>query len=281
MNPTERYRLALQSPVLVGDKDRDGWVGLFDPERGFVEDPVEAGRYQGRANIEMFWDVFIGPQPSVRFDVERDFWAGDTLVRQCTVVNITQAHPDRTLRVPALIRYTLAGDRVGSLRAVWEPRGVVSWFFGMGGRGLWALGRHGLRMTTTAGLGNALSFGRTLMGSLRRPQAEALVEGLRSGEARRWTGLARTRITVGDGDESQTFEGDTPQAFERLDAVCDVAQLRLDQLLVCGHHVGAFLKQPGGDGALAVMLRTEGPERVHSMTALWSPKARVLEYDAG
>ncbi len=136
-------------------------------------------------------------------------------------------------------------------------------------------------MTMTAGLGNALSFGRTLMGSLRRPQAKALVEGLRTGDARRWTGLARTRITVGDGEESQTFEGESQQAFERLDAVCDVSRMQLDQLLVCGHHVAAFLKQPGGDGALAVMLRTEGPERVHSMTALWSPTPRVLEYDPG
>ena len=39
---------------LVGNKDRDGWVGLFHSD-GFVEDPVEAGQYHGTRNIETFW----------------------------------------------------------------------------------------------------------------------------------------------------------------------------------------------------------------------------------
>ena len=72
MSAASRFEAALISPLLVGAKDRDGWVGLFHDD-GFVEDPVEAGRYEGTAKIETFWDVFIGPQPSVEFDVKRDF----------------------------------------------------------------------------------------------------------------------------------------------------------------------------------------------------------------
>ena len=72
MDPRSTFALPLRSPALVGAKDRSAWVGLFHAD-GFVEDPVEAGRYRGTPAIETFWDVFIGPQPSVAFVVKRDF----------------------------------------------------------------------------------------------------------------------------------------------------------------------------------------------------------------
>ena len=71
-DPQQTFALALRSPDLVGVKDKAGWLALFHPE-AFVEDPVEAGRYRGAAQISLFWDVFIGPQPSVGFDVKRYF----------------------------------------------------------------------------------------------------------------------------------------------------------------------------------------------------------------
>ncbi|MCA9709465.1 MAG: nuclear transport factor 2 family protein [Myxococcales bacterium] len=277
MDPYQTYQLALQSPALVGAKDREGWVDLFHPD-GFVEDPVEAGRYRGRPSIETFWDVFIGPQPSVAFDVRRDYWGGDTLIRQATVVNITQADPVRPLKVPALIRYTLREGRVGSLRAIWEPRHVVGWFVGLGPKGIWALSRHGVRMMAKAGLHNGLSFGGTLVGGLGRPAAQAMVEALRSGEASRWAALGPARVTVAHEDEQHEFEDQPGKALEQLRTWADpLPELVLDQLLVCGHHVGAFLVHPERPGGLALMMQALRPDRIASLTAIWSSEPRVLD----
>lgn len=276
MDPEQKFEPALRSPALVGVKDREGWVDLFHPE-GFVEDPVEAGRYRGRRDIETFWDVFIGPQPQIAFEVARDYWGGDTIIRQATVVSITQADPDRALRVPALIRYTLREGRLGSLRVVWAPSHVVAWFARLGGRGLWTLTRNMGRMMTKAGLRNALSFGGTLVGNLSRASAEGLVQALGSGDASRWAALAPARITVGCGDQAQTFEGQPDQALERLRTWADpLDALTVDQIVTCGHHVGAFLVHPRSGGALALMMHALRPDALSSLTAIWSPEPRVL-----
>jgi len=265
---------------MVGRKDRDGWVSLFHADDGFVEDPVNAGRYQGRSSIETFWDVFIGPQPSVGFDVRRDFWTEGTLIRQCTVVSVTQADPDRTLDVPALIRYTTRGEGLASLQAVWEPRHVITWFLGLGLRGLWALTRHGVRMVGRAGLRNALSFGGTLVGSLSRRRATALVEGLCDGGPEGRSALRHARVTVGGPEGALIFEEQPEAALAELVGLTgSLDTFEVNQLLVCGRTVAAFLEDDDGEGALALMFHTKGADRIEELTAVWSPHPRVLGLD--
>ena len=77
--------------------------------------------------------------------VKRDFFGLHTLIRQATVVSVTEADPEAVLPVPALICYTLRDGLVGSLQAVWEPRHVIAWFIKRKAAGLKALGRHGAR----------------------------------------------------------------------------------------------------------------------------------------
>lgn len=275
-DPRQTFELALRSPALVGAKDKAGWVGLFHPE-GFVEDPVEAGRYGGSAKISLFWDVFIGPQPSVAFAVKRDFCGLRTLIRQATVVSITEADPDAVLPVPALIAYTLRDGLVGSLQAVWEPRHVIAWFLGRRFAGLRALSRHGARMMGRAGLGNGLRFGMTLAGGLRRDDARALVLAIASGDADQWSCPTTAKITIGCETAEESFDGAPVPAIERLQAHAggSLARLVIDQLVICGHHIGAFLVDPDGEGGLALMLRVKRGE-VAAMTALWSGTRRVL-----
>jgi len=277
VDPTARFAPALRSPDLVGAKDRDGWVGLFDGD-AFVEDPVEAGRYQGTARITRFWDTFIGPQPSVAFDITRDFWAGNNLVRQATVVNITQADPNEQLRVPALIRYTVRGDRVGSLQAVWEPAKVVQWFVGRGLAGIRALSKHGLRMTLKTGLRSGVAFGGTLVGGLGVDGARSIVESLRSADPRQWTDRAAdARITVGRGPSIETFEADPAGALEQIQQyVGSLSQLGVDQVVVCGHHVGAFLSEPDGPRALALMLIADADRKLTEVLAIASDAPVIL-----
>ena len=270
--PQRHFEVALQSPAMVGAKDRNGWVGLFHPE-GFVEDPVEAGRYAGTANIETFWDVFIGPQPSVHFDVARDYWGGDLLIRQATVVNVTEADETETLRVPALIQYTLREGRVGALQAVWEPPKVIAWFVRHGFAGMTALSKHSMRMLGKAGLRNGLSFGGTMVGGLGKDRARTLVEAIRMGDRREWAHrAANASVTVASPKGSVRFESDAQAALTEVQRVCgSISALAVDQLLVCGNHVAAFLAQPGGTGALALMLRATGHGDVVEMNAIWSP----------
>jgi len=275
-DPQQTFALALRSPDLVGVKDKAGWLALFHPE-AFVEDPVEAGRYRGAAQISLFWDVFIGPQPSVGFDVKRDFCGLHTLIRQATVVSITQADPVAVLPVPALIAYTLRDDLVGSLQAVWEPRHVIAWFFKKKAPGLRALGKHGARMIGRAGVLNGLRFAMTLISGMSHDDARALVLAIVSGDSSQWTCLPTGKITVGCESAEESFEGAPDPALQRLQSFASLplARLAIEQIVVCGAYVGAFLADPNGEGALALMLRVKRSE-VAEMTALWSSKRRVL-----
>ena len=271
VHPAQHFAPALRSPAAVGAKDRDGWVGLFAAD-GFVEDPVEAGRYQGTARIERFWDTFIGPQPSVGFEITRDFWAGDELVRQATVVNVTQADDNELLRVPALIRYRVRGDRIASLQAVWEPTKVVGWFLGRGLPGIGALTRHGLRMTLQAGLRSGIAFGGTLVGGLGHDRARSIVEALRCADPRQWASRAAdAKITVGRGAQIETLEADPAAALERLQGYTgSLSQLGVDQVVVCGHHVGAFLSEPEGPRAVALMMVADRDAKLTELLAIAS-----------
>lgn len=277
MGSEEQFERALRSPQMVGAEDRDGWVALFDPE-GVVEDPVEAGRYVGHAEIGRFWDAFIGPQTSVRFEVERDFVGGARLVREATVVTVTEADPQDELRVPALLEYTMRAGRIGSLRAIWDPRRVIGWFVGRGAAGLRALTRHGVRMTGGVGLRRALQFSARLVPVLAVDRARTLVDSLRAAEPRQWgERLARARITLAHADVSQGFDDDPEGALAWLrDRVDALTHMGIDRLVTCGHHVGACLVDEDGGGALALLLRADAHGRVDTMTAIWSPDARVL-----
>jgi hypothetical protein len=277
MDPHSIFALPLRSPALVGAKDRHGWVGLFHPD-GFIQDPVEAGTYRGTADIETFWDVFIGPQPSVSFVVMRDFFGVRTLIRRATVVNVTEADPVATLPVPAMIRYTLRDGLVGSLQAVWEPMLVIQWFMRRRFAGLRALTRHGARMITRAGVRNGLRFGGTLVGGLGRVRARGILEMLLRGEAQEWASRLRAAaLTIaGPGSEDEFTTADA--ALARLQSITGgtLATLQVDQIVTCGRTIGAFLSDPNSEGALAVMLRADPRGDIESLTAVWSPAPVVL-----
>lgn len=276
-DPRRTFELPLSSPHLVGVKDKAAWLALFHPE-GFVEDPVEAGRYRGIEKISLFWDVFIAPQPHVGFDVKRDFFGLRTLIRQATVVSITEADPEAVLPVPALIAYTLRDGLVASLQAVWEPRHVIAWFIKRKAAGMRALGRHGARMLGRAGLLNGLRFGKTLIGGMRHDDARALVQAIVSGDSQQWSCIPTVKITIGCETAEEDFDGAPDPALLHLQAYTPLplARLAIEQIVVCGEHIGAFLADPNSEGALALMLRVKRSE-VAELTALWSSTRRVLD----
>ena len=180
--------------------------------------------------------------------------------------------------MPALICYTLRDDLVGSLQAVWEPRLVIQWFLRRRFAGVRALTRHGTRMMIRAGLRNGLRFGGTLVGGLGRVRARSLIEVLVRGEQTEWAARLGAALTIAGPDSEDSFEKNPTPALERLQALTSsrLANLQVDQLVVCGRTVGAFLVDPGTGGALAVMLRANPRGDVESLTAIYSPAPTVL-----
>jgi hypothetical protein len=117
-----------RSPAATGAHDRDAWVGLFTPG-GRVEDPVGSSPHVGRAEIERFYDTFIGPR-DITFDRDTDIVVGRTVVRD---VDLEVSMADSlVMRIPAYLRYdveTSDGElRIARLQAHWELPAMVVQF---------------------------------------------------------------------------------------------------------------------------------------------------------
>ncbi|MCA9621616.1 MAG: nuclear transport factor 2 family protein [Myxococcales bacterium] len=265
---------ALASPRRVHTGDRQGWLDLFAAD-AVLQDPIDAGRYEGTEGIGTFWDVFIAPQRAIRLEVARDFWAPGRLVRQATVLTTNSASSE-PLRVPALLRYDMRDGWIAALTTIWEPAPTIGWYLAQGPRGWGALAQHGFRMMRGAGLAKGVSFGRAMLGIGRR-RGKRVVEALAKVDAPQWSAmLGGATISVGHADAFQSYRGDALGARDALrERAGDLARLRIEEVLTCGHHVGAFAVDPTSAGALALMLRLRRGE-VDALTAIWTSTRSVL-----
>jgi len=120
-----------RSPEAAGAHDRDGWIGLFGAD-GRVEDPVGSRPHVGRAQIERFYDTFIGPR-DITFHRGADVVSGHTVVRD--VILQVRMSPSVTMRIPAYLRYDLDDSlEIVRLQAFWELPAMV-WQFARTGAG--------------------------------------------------------------------------------------------------------------------------------------------------
>src|SRR6516165_837000 len=105
MSPTAAELLAIveQSPRATAAHDRSGWVGLFTDD-GCVEDPVGSGSHVGHAQLERFYDTFIGPR-QITFRRDLDIVTGTSVIRDLTLEVVMG--PGVRLFVPAFVRYDL------------------------------------------------------------------------------------------------------------------------------------------------------------------------------
>jgi len=147
-----------RSPDAAARHDRAGWVGLFT-EDGRVEDPVGSRPHVGRAQLERFYDTFIGPR-DISFHRDLDVVRDTSVVRDLTIeVNMSASV---TLMTPVFIRYDMrrAGGqwRIARLRAYWELPGMIREFLRHGAASM----PVGLRLSTSLlrnqGLGGTLGF---------------------------------------------------------------------------------------------------------------------------
>jgi ketosteroid isomerase-like protein len=119
--------VALAAMAAVQEGRREAWLGLFaDDSR--VEDPVShLPAIVGREALTRFWDAGIASLTSVRFDVSRQWEAGEEamLLAIVTVVagNGVEVSYDGTFN------YAIDEDgRIASLRAFWDLPTVAAAF---------------------------------------------------------------------------------------------------------------------------------------------------------
>ncbi|QVI25672.1 ketosteroid isomerase family protein [Mycolicibacterium neoaurum] len=242
-----------RSPAAAAAHDRAGWVGLFTAGAR-IEDPVGSRPHTGRAEIEQFYDTFIGPR-DITFHRDIDIVCGTTVLRDLVLEVAMNASV--TMRIPALLRYDLAevGDAlaIDRLQAYWELP-AMAWKFTRNGPAAFpaavALTRA---LLTNQGPAGALGFvagvngvgarGRRLVGQL----VDDAVAGDEMTVKRR---LGDAEITAGDSGRLRPSE-----------LVAALTGKRRRTILTAGRHVVVSLS--GTDGA-AVLITEVGvrPSRV-------------------
>lgn len=242
MSPTSTELLAAveRSPRAAGAHDRDGWVGLF-ASSGTVEDPVGSRPHSGRAQIERFYDTFIGPR-DITFHRGADVVAGAAVIRDLTLE--VRMGSTVTMMIPAYLRYDLDADlKIVRLQAFWELPAMV-WQFVRSGVGALPAGvqlsRALVRNQGLAGTAGFLSGFGGLGGRGRRQLAGFLDDACAGDEVavrRRLTDA--TLITRGDTDRMGTSE---------LAAM--LAGARWDGMIRAGRHVAARVTKNGHRGVL-------------------------------
>lgn len=167
------------SPQAAGAHDRQGWVGLF-AAGGTVEDPVGSRPHRGAAQIERFYDTFIGPR-DITFHRDADIVSGSTVIRDLELEVAMSASV--TMRIPAYLRYAVvpapAGPRIAELQAYWELPSMIGQF-------------------ASAGAG-AVPVGLRLAGALLRNQGPSGSLGFAKGMI--GAGRAGKRLTAGLFDD--------------------------------------------------------------------------------
>jgi steroid delta-isomerase len=121
--PADVARAAMAA---VQEGRREDWLGSFADDAR-VEDPVgHVPPIVGRGALAQFWDVGIAPLTSVKFDVSREWEAGEEAMLLATVTvvvpNGTEVSYDGTFN------YAIENGRIASLRAFWDMPAVAAAF---------------------------------------------------------------------------------------------------------------------------------------------------------
>jgi steroid Delta-isomerase len=121
--PAEVARGAMAA---VQEGNRDAWLELFAADAR-LEDPVgHVPPIAGREGIAAFWDNAIAGLTGVRFDVTREWTAGENEAMLLATVTV---QPDASTEVTydGAFNYALDDEgRIALLRAFWDLPGVAA-----------------------------------------------------------------------------------------------------------------------------------------------------------
>lgn len=248
-----------RSPAAAGAHDRAGWVALFTRD-ALVQDPVGSRPHAGHAEIERFYDTFIGPR-HITFHRDIDIVCGVTVLRDL-VLEVAMGSAV-TMHIPAILRYDLQpADGPGELlisrlQAYWELP-AMAWQFTRNGP---AAVPAALQLTgallTNQGLSGAAGFmsGAVGVGARGKRHIAALIDDACAGNevaVKRVLGPG-TEITSGDEDRLKPTE-----------LVAALAGARRRTTIVAGRHVAVSVTGPGGDAVLIADMASR-PHRVQRL----------------
>jgi steroid Delta-isomerase len=116
--------VARAAMAAVREGRREDWLGSFADDAR-VEDPVgHVPPIVGQQALAQFWDLGIAPLTSVRFDVSREWEAGEEAMLLATV---TVVAPNGTeVSYDGTFNYTIEDARIVSLRAFWDMPAVAA-----------------------------------------------------------------------------------------------------------------------------------------------------------
>lgn len=119
--------VARAAMTAVQDGRREDWLSLFAADSR-VEDPVgHLPAIVGRDALAQFWDQGIDPLRSVRFEVSRQWEAGEEAMLLATVTVVAPTEVE--VGYDGAFNYAIDADgRIASLRAFWDLPAVVAAF---------------------------------------------------------------------------------------------------------------------------------------------------------
>ena len=234
-----------RSPAAAGAHDRAGWVGLFTGD-GRVQDPVGSRPHIGHAEIERFYDTFIGPR-DITFHRAIDIVHGATVLRD--VVLEVAMGAAVTMHIPAILRYDLQSTAshdhllISRLQAYWELP-AMAWQFARNGP---AAVPASLKLTrallTNQGLAGAAGFMAGAVGAGargKRPVAQLIDDACAGNE------VAVQRVL---GPDADVTSGDADR-LKPTELVAALAGAQRRTTIVAGRHVAVSVTGPGGDAVL-------------------------------
>lgn len=248
-----------RSPAAAGAHDRAGWVGLFTGD-GKVQDPVGSRPHVGHAEIERFYNTFIGPR-DITFHRGIDIVRGATVLRDL-VLEVSMGAAV-TMHIPAILRYDVqsAGSPdellISRLQAYWELP-AMAWQFARNGP---AAVPAALQLTrallTNQGPSGAAGFmsGAVGVGVRGKRHIAQLIDDACAGNE-----VAVKRVL---GPDADITSGDEDR-LKPTELVAALAGTRRRTTVVAGRHVAVSVTGPGGDAVLIADVASR-PTRVQRL----------------
>lgn len=243
-----------RSPQAAAAHDRAGWVGQFTAD-GRIEDPVGSRPHIGPAEINRFYDTFIGPR-DIAFRRDLDIVHGPTVVRDLDLeVDMGSAV---TMTIPAFLRYDLRevdGEwKIATLRAYWELPSMMLQFLRNGASAVPAtiqLSKGLIRNQRLRGtVGFAAGFRR--VGSRHKNLVNTFVTAVGAGDR---LGAQRTLSS----DATMTFGDDGVASIAALVARC--RGVTAPKLIAAGCTVAASITSAQGRGVMFADVARLGNKR--------------------
>lgn len=248
-----------RSPAAAGAHDRAGWVGLFTGD-GTIQDPVGSRPHVGTAEIERFYDTFIGPR-DITFHPAVDIVQGATVLRDL-VLEVAMGSAV-TMHIPAILRYDVQSAatpdelRISRLQAYWELPAMA-----------WQFARNG-----PAAVPASLQLTRALLGNQGLSGAAGFMAGAVGAGARGKRLIAQLIDDACAGNEvavkrvlgpdADVTSGDADR-LRPTELVAALAGGRRRTTIVAGRHVAVSVAGPVGDAVLIADVASR-PHRVQRL----------------